>query len=124
MDEKVDTIATTPMLSKVTFSDATQELASLQRQLQFAGWRLHNDTNWFDLTPHGLDQLRTELRNKSTGYVKTMMLRVPEKYAMTFRIYCAARCDSKIGLDRYLIDIGIGEDIAFAIQKRELNQIN
>ena len=54
-----------------------------------------------------------ELRRESNSYMKTTMLVAPEKYEMTFRLRCSARCDSQTGLDRYLIDIGIGADVEF-----------
>lgn len=105
------------MLQKLTFDQAATELALLQRQFQAGGWRPELNTDWFDLSPQGLVQLRTDVRKSSHGFMKTSILVVPEKYEMTFRLWCAARCDSQIGLDRYLIDIGVSEDNGFLFQQ-------
>jgi hypothetical protein len=117
IDNKVSTIATSPMLHKLTFDKAAAELARLQRQFQAGGWQPEINNKWFDLTPQGLAQLRLDVRNSSNGFMRTIMLVVPEKYEMTFRLWCAARCDSQIGLDRYLIDIGLSADNGFIFQQ-------
>jgi hypothetical protein len=122
MDGKVDTIATSPMLGKMTFGKAIEEVAALQSQFQAGGWQLDNGTSWYDLTPQGRERLHGELRKLSNGYMETKMLVIPQKYSMIFRIWCAERCDSNIGLDRYLIDIGLGEDFGYEIEKRELRK--
>jgi hypothetical protein len=119
LHNKADTIATSPMLNKLSFSQAASQLALLQRQFQAGEWQLELNTDWFDLSPKGRDELHEYLRNPESGYVKTVSLVVPEKYEMTFRIWCVARCDSNLGFDRYLIDIGVGEDIGFEIRERE-----
>ena len=119
MHNKVDTITTSPMLKKLTFNQAIAELALLQRQFQEGGWQLENETTWYDLTSEGREKLYKHVRLESNGFMKTTLLVAPKKYAMTFRLWCAARCDSRIGLDRYLIDIGIGEDINFQVKERE-----
>lgn len=119
MHNKVDTIATSPMLRKLTFDQAVSELEILQRQFQIGGWQLENKTTWFDLTTEGRKKLYEHVRLESNGFMKTTLLVAPKKYAMTFRLWCAARCDSRIGLDRYLIDIGVGEDIGFQVNERE-----
>lgn len=117
IDNKVSTIATSPMLHKLTFDQAATELALLQRQFQAGGWHPELNTNWFDLTPQGRARLHADVRKSSQGFMKTSMLVVPEKYEMTFRLWCAASCDSQIGLDRYLIDIGISKDNRFLFQQ-------
>jgi len=119
MDGKVDTIATTPMLHKVSFTDAFETLSNLQRQFQAGGWQLDNGSEWYDLSPRGHERLHQELRKLSNGYVETKELVVPQKYSMIFRIRCAASCDSRIGLDRYLIDIGLAHDFGFELNKLE-----
>lgn len=113
MDGKVDDISTSPMLSKATFGQAITTLEILQRQFQSSGWQPEFDTNWFDLTPRGRDQLHQHVRSVNNGFMKTTILVVPGKYEMIFRLWCAARCDSQIGLDRYLIDIGVSADVGF-----------
>ena len=122
MDGKVDDISTSPMLGKLPFDEAATVLARLQRQFQDGGWRPQPNNVWFDLAPLGREQLRKHVRKESNGFMKTTMLIVPEKYEMTFRLWCAARCDSQIGLDRYLIDIGISQDIGFERRKRKRQQ--
>jgi hypothetical protein len=82
-------------------------------------WELDDGTTWFDLTPGGKEALHSSIRLASQGYKKEVSLRAPEKYSMTFRLRCVARCDSRLGLDRYLVDIGIAQDFEFAIQKRK-----
>lgn len=116
MEGKVDDISTSPMLNKVTFDQATRRLEILQRQFQAGGWRPEFNTNWFDLTPKGREQLHKHVRSGRNGFMKTTMLVVPGKYEMIFRLWCAARCDSQIGLDRYLIDIGVSADVGFDIK--------
>jgi hypothetical protein len=118
MDQKVDDISTSPMLKKVTFDQAMTTLEILQHQFQAGGWQPELNTQWFDLTSQGRKQLREHVRNGSNNFMKTAMLVVPEKYEMTFRLWCADSCDSTIGLDRYLIDIGISADIKSEIRKR------
>lgn len=111
MDGKVSTIRTSPMLRKIPFSEAFDELARLQNQLKASGWRLNDDgTNWFDLTPTGRMRLHEHLRNGPNGQLSMVSLVVPEKYSLYLMIRCASRCDSSIGLDRYLIEISVGAD--------------
>jgi hypothetical protein len=116
---KVITIATTPTLYKLSFDQAITRVISLQNQFKAGGWQPENGTNWFDVSLNGQLALRRYIRDINNGYVKTALLVVPRKYEMTFRLYCADRCDSNIGLDRYLIDIGVGEDIGFQIQEKK-----
>lgn len=117
MDRKVDTVATTPMLRKVSFGTAMETLADLQRQFQAGGWLPDNRSEWYDLSPHGRQHLHDELRKPSNGYTETKELVVPQKYSMIFRIRCTDHCDSRIGRDRYLIDIGLAHDFGFEIEK-------
>jgi hypothetical protein len=119
MHNRVDTIATSPMLSKLSYNQAIALVTSLQKQFMAGGWQLDDGTTWFDLTSEGREILHSKIRLGNQGYRKEVSLRAPEKYSMTFRLRCAARCDSQIGLDRYLIDIGIAEDFEFAIQTRK-----
>lgn len=118
MNGKVDDISTSPMLSKVSFGQAVTTLDRLQRQFQARGWQPEFGTTWFDLTPRGRELLREQVRSISNGFMKTTMLVVPGKYEMIFRLWCAAECDSRIGLDRYLIDIGISADVGFELKDK------
>ena len=110
MDRKVQTIATSPMLKKLPFKEAVEELAVLQAEFQAKGWVVDEDTHthWFDLSPSGRECLHTYMLSHDGGWSQEVQLIVPKKYEMVFRIKCAADCDSTWGLDRYLIDIGIG----------------
>ena len=109
---KVDTVATSPMLKKLPFDQTVELLARLQDRFQAGGWQIDNDTHthWFDLSPAGRRQLHDYLRDPDSGWSEEAWLIVPQKYGITFRIKCAANCDSRCGLDRYLIDIGIGNE--------------
>jgi len=112
IDGVVDTVATSPMLKKLPFDQTVELLARLQDRFQAGGWQIDNDTHthWFDLSPAGRRQLHDYLRDPESGWSQEAWLIVPQKYGITFRIKCAARCDSQWGLDRYLIDIGIGNE--------------
>jgi hypothetical protein len=118
LSRKVSTIRTSPMLRKLPFYQAVAELSDLQRQFQTSGWQLDNGTSWFDLSPAGRIHLHDDLRSKEAGHAKIASLVAPRKYSMYFMISCAARCDSRIGLDRYLIDISVGPDFAYEIETR------
>lgn len=119
MHNKVDTIATSPMLDQLSYDQALAVVVALQNQFIAGSWQLDDATTWFDLTPAGRNALHRNLRLGSQGYRKEVSLRAPEKYSMIFRLRCTTRCDSDLGLDRYLIDIGITQDFEFAIQKRK-----
>jgi len=112
MDRKVMTIATSPMLKKLPFNDAVEELATLQAEFMKKGWQVDQATHtrWFDLSPAGRMRLHDYLRGREIAGAEEVQLIVPQKYAMVFRIKCVDSCDSKFGRDRYLIDIGIGRD--------------
>ena len=122
MHNKVDTIATSPMLDQLSYDQAIAVVVALQNQFIAGSWQLNDATTWFDITPAGMNALHRNLRLGSQGYRKEVSLRAPEKYSMVFRLRCTARCDSDLGLDRYLIDIGITQDFEFAIQERKLLQ--
>jgi len=112
MNGVVATVATSPMLKKLPFDQTVELLARLQDRFQTGGWQIDNDTHthWFDLSPAGRRQLHDYLRDTDSGWSEEAWLIVPQKYGITFRIKCAANCDSRWGLDRYLIDIGIGNE--------------
>ena len=112
MNGVVATVATSPMLKKLPFDQTVELLARLQDRFQTGGWQIDNDTHthWFDLSPAGRRQLHDYLRDTDSGWSEEAWLIVPQKYGITFRIKCAANCDSRCGLDRYLIDIGIGNE--------------
>lgn len=107
----VSTIATSPMLRKQNFNSAIAHLVSIQEQLQSGQWQLAHGARWFDLTRDGLARLKRTVRSIDSGYKQAMSLRIPGQYSVTVAFYCAARCDSSIGLDRYMIDVGVSGDI-------------
>ncbi|MTV41180.1 hypothetical protein [Duganella radicis] len=119
MHNKVDTITTSPMLKKLPFERTMNEVAQLQGIFQEQGWQLENDATWFDLSPQGRADLRARIRLGNHGCCKWVSLRAPGKYSMIFRLRCVDDCDSKLGLDRYLIDISIGEDYLDEIEQRK-----
>jgi len=110
MNGVVATVATSPMLKKLPFDQTVELLARLQDRFQSGGWQIDNGTHWFDLSANGRRQLHDYLRDPDSGWSEEAWLIVPKKYNIIFRIKCASRCDSRWGLDRYLIDIGIGDD--------------
>lgn len=117
VDKKVSTVRTSASLKKLTFADAASVLENLQGQLQHGGWQLDDQTTWFDFSRQGKKALHDDVRSIKTGYMKFLSLVAPEKYSVYLTIYCAADCDSAIGLDRYLVDVGIGEDFSFNIKQ-------
>jgi hypothetical protein len=105
-DYRVSTIETSPMLKKLSFRETVELVDSLQRQFQTGGWLPHDNQSWIDVSASGREALRALLRQHG----HTIVLRVPRKYSMFFGLHCADRCDSRIELDRYLVDISIGQD--------------
>lgn len=114
---RVSTIATTPMLKKLPFDEAFVIAESLQRQFQAKGWQPENGTGWLDFGEK--EVLHKNLRQWVTTYRNHVELVAPRKYSIIFRFYCSERCDSRIGLDRYLVDVGIGQDYSYSIEKRK-----
>jgi hypothetical protein len=107
---KVSTLATSPMLDRLTFDEAVAVLENLQYQFKKGGWEpwTGNESKWFDFTPEGKRRLY-EAMFKGGGMESTE-LRVPNKYAMTFRLWCAAKCATREPPYLFLIDIGISGD--------------
>ncbi|MRW92678.1 hypothetical protein GJ699_22015 [Duganella sp. FT80W] len=116
MNYRVTTISTSPMLNKLPFDDAFEIAKSLQQQLQDGGWQPENQTTWLDLGDKR--KLQQNLRRNDPTYRNYVELVAPQKYSIIFRFYCSERCDSLVGLDRYLIDVGIGKDYGFEIERR------
>jgi hypothetical protein len=114
---RVSTISTSPMLKKLSFDAAFAIADSLQRQFQTKGWRPENNTTWLDLRDK--EALHQHLRRDQPAFRNYVELVAPEKYSIIFRFYCSERCDSRLGLDRYLIDVGVGEDYSYLIEKRK-----
>jgi len=111
MDNKVNTVATSPMLKTLPFDQAVAVLEDLQNQFMTGGWEPweENGSTWFDLTPEGRKRLYA--RMFEPGYMQTTILRVPNKYGMTFRLACAEGCWTREPPYRFLIDVGVSRDI-------------
>ena len=109
-DNKVGTVSTSPMIETLPFDEAVAMLGNLQNQFQRGGWAPWegDESEWFDLTPAGKKRLYE--RMFEPGYAETTELRVPGKYAMTFRLKCTQGCWTREPPYRFLIDIGVGED--------------
>jgi hypothetical protein len=110
MHNKVDTLATSPMLDKLPFDEAVTVLANLQDQFKAGGWEPWADdgSTWFDLTPEGKKRLYA--RMFEPGYTQTARLRIPDKYGMTFRLKCAEGCWTREPPYKFLIDVGVSSD--------------
>ena len=104
------TAATSPMLDKLPFDQAVAVLENLQNQFKAGGWEpwRANDHEWFDFSSDGRKQLYEEMF--TPGWSRTEILRVPHKYSMTFRLKCAAGCNTREPPYLFLIDIGLAED--------------
>jgi hypothetical protein len=110
LNNRAETLATSPMLQQLAFEEAVQVLAQVQNQLKASGWEPWDvdGSRWFDLSADGKRQLYQRLF--APDHMITASLRVPGKYGMTFRLWCSDGCETKRGPYRFLIDIGIGPD--------------
>jgi hypothetical protein len=104
------TLTTSPMLEKLPFDKAVAVLENLQNQFKAGGWAPWKDdgSTWFDLTPEGKKRLYA--RMFEPAHKQTAILRVPKKYSMTFRLWCAEGCWTREPPYKFLIDIGVGDD--------------
>lgn len=105
------TLSTSPMLDKLPFDEAVAMLEDLQSQFKAGGWVPYKDdgSRWFDLTPEGKKRLHAAMFKPP--FLEQYTLRVPKKYAMTFRILCAEGCWTREPPYLFLIDIGVGTDV-------------
>jgi hypothetical protein len=108
-DYRVSTIETSPMPEKLPFSETMTLVGSLQRQFQIKGWQLEENEKWIDLSTSHRDAFHAVLREHGHW----IAIKVPGKYSMFFGLHCFEQCDSRVGQDRYLIDISIGRDRSF-----------
>lgn len=108
-DNRALTLSTSPMLEKLPFDDALAIVEDLQNQFQAGGWLLYetDGSAWFDLTPEGRNRLFTHLLEHDMW---TINLYVPQKYGMTFRLWCAQGCAKRKPPYRFMIDVGVGTD--------------
>jgi hypothetical protein len=111
MHNKVETLATSPMLDKLPFDAAVAVLENIQNQFKAGGWEpwSGDGSTWFDLTPEGKKRLYA--RMFEPGYMQTARLRIPDKYGITFRLKCAEGCWNREPPYKFLIDIGVSSDI-------------
>jgi hypothetical protein len=107
---RVDDVATSPMLEKLPFDKAVVVLENLQNQFKAGGWVPWevDGSVWFDLSPEGKKRLYA--RMFEPGYKQTVILTVPKKYGMTFRLWCAEGCPTREPPYRFLIDVGVSYD--------------
>lgn len=109
VEKKVSTISTTPMLDKLPFDQAVALLENLQNQFKAGGWEPWegDGSKWFDFSPAG----KKELYATMFKYLaQSAELRVPNKYSITFRLWCASGCATREPPYLFLIDIGVGHD--------------
>lgn len=104
-------LATSPMLDNLPFDDAVAVLENLQNQFKAGGWEpwAVDGSTWFDVTPEGKKRLYE--RMLEPGYTQTAILRVPKMYGMTFRLKCAEGCWTREPPYKFLIDVGVSDDI-------------
>ena len=104
------TLATSPMLDKLSFDRAAAVLENLQNQFKAGGWEPYevHQSKWFDLTPAGKKRLHAAMFKPP--FFQQQTLRVPKKYAMTFRFLCAEGCWTREPPYLFLIDIGVSDD--------------
>jgi hypothetical protein len=107
------------MLDKLPFDEAVAVLENLQNQFKAGGWEPWKDdgSKWFDLTPDGKKRLYE--RMFEPGYMQTAILRIPKKYSITFRLFCAEGCWTREPPYKFLIDVGVGVDTEGWVPGRE-----
>lgn len=107
---KVETVATSPMLEKLPFDQAVTMLENLQNQFKAGGWEpwKDDDSRWFDLTSEGKKRLYARMFEVG---MQSTSLRVPNKYGMTFRLWCAEGCWTREPPYLFLIDVGLSDDV-------------
>lgn len=105
------TLATSPMLDKLPFDDAVAVLENLQSQFKAGGWEPYkvHDSEWFDLTPEGKKRLHAAMFEPP--FLKEATLRIPNMYGMVFRFKCAEGCWTREPPYKFLIDVGVSDDI-------------
>jgi hypothetical protein len=118
-NNKVVTVAASPMLEKLPFDQAVATLENLQNQFKAGGWEpwIDDGSKWFDLTAEGKKQLYA--RMFQAGFSQEATLRVPDKYGMTFRFWCAAGCATGQPPNLFMIDVGVSRDIEGSISANQ-----
>lgn len=104
MDNRVQSIVTSPMLEALPFDDTLTVLQALQDMFRAKGWVPWDGDNsqWFDLSPRGRQKLQDEFSEMNS-------LRVPKKnLEMFFSVHCERDCDDRPH-SRWLINVEIGK---------------
>lgn len=97
------------MLDALPFDEAVTVLENLQNQFKAGGWQpwQGDGSAWFDLTAEGKKRLYEQMFEPP--YSQSEELRVPKKYAMTFRLKCAEGCWTRQPPYKFLVDVGVGD---------------
>ena len=104
MDNRVQSIVTSPMLKALPFDDTLAELQTLQDMFKAKGWVpwKGNNSQWIDLSPRGRQKLQHWLS-------KMIILRVPKKnLEMFLSVHCEDDCDD-LPHSVWLINVEIGK---------------
>jgi len=110
-EDKVDGITTSPMLKALPFDQTVKLLNELQTTLRSSGWtpELVRGNDWIRASS---GEEKQKLQMKLFDQVDRVTLLIPKKYSLLLHIKCYVRCDERNkNTARYLIDIGMGEDI-------------
>jgi hypothetical protein len=109
-ENKVVSLATSPMLDALPFDEAVVVLENLQNQFKAGGWTPWegDGSTWFDLTREGKKRLYE--RMFEPGYNLSIELRIPKKYSITFRLKCEEGCWTREPPYKFLVDVGVGGD--------------
>jgi hypothetical protein len=108
-DSRVLSISTSPMLEKLPLNEAIAVIEFLQKQFQAGGWQLGEESSWIDVDMKNREALRASLHKN----FEIIQLVAPKKYSAIINFYCAENCDSRLGVDLYLIDIGVCKDFGY-----------
>ena len=108
MGNRVESIATSPMIEALPYDAAVEVLRDLQKEFKTKGWVpwAGDGSDWFDLSPQGKKKLLDDMLQSQLS--RSITLGVPRKNLdMIFRLKCVETCeDSPRSL--WLIDVGIG----------------
>jgi len=106
----VQSVATSPMLEPLGYSEAIDLLDQLQERFKAAGWIPWSGSHseWFDLSPQGREKLFDDMF--SSGHARSIGLVVPKRNLKnSLTIKCVKNCDENIDQALFLIDVGMGK---------------
>jgi hypothetical protein len=109
MDNRVQSIVTSPMLKALPYDDTLTLLQALQDMFKAKGWVPWDGDNsqWFDLSPRGRQKLQDDMYETQPG--RMISLRVPKKnLEMFLSVHCENDCDDRPH-SRWLINVEIGK---------------